>query len=197
MTTSDRRDDDVDADLAWFEGLAGRGDDSKAGRDGERIRAALNISPDLDRKPEPDWAGVAGRVPGSANVDPRRPAAANESLRPASMPWRWALAAAVALAAALGIWRVTQQEPAEVMRGGGGQAAAVWRTAAPLESAEQLALELRSLGATVLLKQEANSIVIVSIEAPEPVRDAVNQRLASLETALDSVGRLELRVTNR
>lgn len=195
--TSDRRNDDVDSDLAWFEGLAGRSDGSKAAQDGERVRVALRDSTVTSKAQSPGWQAVVERGSGPAGVDRSKALAANDPPRTTVKPWRWAMAATVAIAAGLGAWRMTNQESAPVMRGSVGQAAVVWRTAMPRESAELLAAELRALGATVLVLPQANAAFVVRVEAPEASRGAVNGRLAPLEAALDSGGRLEMIVSDR
>lgn len=192
--TSDRRNDEVESDLSWFEGLAGRGDGSKAAKDGERVRAALLDSGAGEARAGPDWGDVVERGGAGVGFDARSAPAANE---PIGGPWRWAVAAMVAVAVTLGVWRMTSEDPSPKMRGSGDRPAAVWRTPTPKDSAERLAADLRALGASVSVSPQSDGAFVVRVVASEAVRGAVNGRLASLEAALDSRGGLELLVGER
>lgn len=185
--TSERPIDDADAEAA-------------------RVRAAL--APDAQDAPLASWRDIEARAAAGATVHASATSAdlpknaghaqpdeaANEP-----RPWRqFGWAAAVVL----GVGLITLMAPpaptpapGAALRGVGGPGAqaAQWLVERPLESAEALAADLRSLQAEVTLTREGEA-VILSIRAQPGAVDAVNARLASLETGLDAEGRLRLAV---
>ncbi len=183
----------------WLDGLAGRTGAGAAHAQGRQVREAL--LPD-DTAALPPWEQIVQRAaaqPQAADAsitpiqhDSRRLAqpAANQ---PRWRPW-YALAASVVLAVTVVV--ALQPGPDEVgMRGVGGQptTTAVWRVAQPQEAAAALAADLRALGAAVELQGSGQQVMLL-IEAPAATTNAINQRLAALESTLDAQGRLSLRV---
>lgn len=184
----------------WLDGLAGREGQGRAHAEGQRLREALLPKARSldDPGAMPAWAELERRAADSA-VGPSSASphtgqglaeAANQSMW---RPWN-GMAAAIALCAVLvaSMWPSPKEEG---LRGGNATAAveAVWRTAEPQDAARALAAELQSLGARVELHPDATGIRLLITASPEAAAP-VNQRLATLETAVDAQGRLSLRV---
>ena len=194
---------DSEAARDWMDGLAGRpGTGSAAHGEGARLRAAL--APDAQDTPAATWHDIEARARAATAADglaepavlhtpaaTARPGTAANDPR----PWRkFAWAAALVL----GVGLVTLMAPPEptpepALRGVGGAGAqgAQWRVEQPVEAAEALAAELRGLQADVSVKRDGEAVVL-SIHARPGAVDAVNARLAGLETGLDAEGRLQL-----
>lgn len=200
-------DDAVDHAAAgqWLEGLAGRAGAGAAHAEGARLRVAL--APDVQDLPAADWRDIEARARVEADpaaaaapaVGPDAPTLAARPREAANDPprRRWP---AWAAALALGVGLVTLMLPREADRGPGprgvaGQSAhaAQWLVERPLEAAERLAAELRGLHAEVSITNEGER-VLLRIHAEPAAVDAVNARLAPLETGLDADGRLALEV---
>ena len=183
----------------WLDGLAGRAGSGAAHAQGRQVREAL--LPD-DAAALPPWEHIVQRAAAQAQAaDASITPVRHDRLRPAQpaanqprwRPW-YALAASVVLAVTVVV--ALQPGPDEVaMRGAGGQptTTAVWRVAQPQEAAAALAADLRALGAAVELKASGQEATLL-IEAPAATLNAINQRLAALESTLDAQGRLSLRV---
>lgn len=172
-------------DKAFLDGLAGRaGSAGPDAAEGQRLRSAL-LADDMSgpQSPRPDWDAVLDA------------SAANQSRYRPSL-WGSALAAGLAVCAILSFWWNTYPEDGR-LRGTPGAASATWRSPQPLEDANQLAADLRALGAAADLAIAPDGSVSISIQAAAATADAVNGRLASLETALDRQGRLQLVVIAR
>ncbi len=183
----------------WLDGLAGRSGAGAAHVQGRQLRDALLTA---DTPALPPWEQIERRAaqrsqpadavitPVERDLPPKMAEAANESRW---HPWH-ALAASVILA--LTVLIAQQPAPEETgMRGLAGSAAAtaVWRVAQPQQAAAGLAADLRALGAVVTLRPQGQELAL-DIEAPAAAVNAVNHRLAALESALDTQGRLHLRV---
>lgn len=203
---SDRPIDDTDTPSTgqWMDGLAGRPGAGQEHAEGARIRAAL--APEAQDSPVARWQDIEAR----ARVDAASGAIANpadpqvlagraraEKAANDSRPWRWLAWSAVVL---LGVGLVNLMLPPgsgpdEALRGVSGQASRgpLWLVERPQEAAEALATELRGLQAEVTVASEGDA-VILSIRAPAGAVNAVNARLATLETGLDAEGRLRLTV---
>lgn len=186
----------------WMEGLAGRPGTGTAHGEGARLRAAL--APDAQDTPAATWHDIEARARAATAADGvaepavlHTPAATSRPGTAANdpRPWRkFAWAAALVL----GVGLVTLMAPPEptpepALRGVGGAGAqgAKWRVEQPVEAAEALAAELRGLQADVSVKRDGEAVVL-SIHARPGAVDAVNARLAGLETGLDAEGRLQL-----
>lgn len=186
---------------AWLDGLAGRDANGADAADGRRLRQALLPAAAASVRPVP-WSEIqrlATLDPPAAQAAVQHPPATAVAAQAAndsqwSPAWTWA-AVLVLGAAVLVAWEPWRAEPPDgAMRGmGSADAAARWHVAEPEAAAAALATELRVLGAQVELASQGNA-VLLSIDASAGVRAAVNQRLLALETALDSQGRLRLRV---
>lgn len=190
---------DADTDR-WLDGLAGRPGASATHADGERLRRALQSEESKVEVSALSWAEIEHRATAGNRAQPAgtpsppspaaHPVAANESLW---RPWQgWAAAVLVAACVAL----VMQQREPEASLRGSGSAAATWVVDDPQAAANDLAGELRGLGAQVQ-QQAADGQVVLTLQASGPAADAVNRRLAALETALDSAGSLTLRIRGR
>lgn len=203
---SERPTDSADADAAsqWLDALAGRASAGVEHADGTRVRAALMPQGgdrpaanwrDIEARAASDDAATPGVAPGGASstaVPARSEPAANDP-----PPWRWlGWAAAVVLVVGLvTLMPPTTQGPETGLRGVGGDSPSgpQWVVERPVEAAEALAAELRGLKAEVTVTREGN-VVILQIRTQAGAVDAVNARLAALETGLDATGRLDLRV---
>ena len=171
MTTSD--------DKAFLDGLAGRlGSPGLDHAEGQRLRAAL-LADGVDAGPAgaPDWESVSAAT------------AANEP-RFGARVWAGGAAAALSLCA-LGLWWTEPTEPT-TMRGTQGAETATWLSAQPRADALALAAELRAIGAQVDLVMATDGSVTLSVQAEPGKRQAVDERLAGLETALNPSGHLHL-----
>lgn len=203
---SDRPIDDTDAASTgqWMDGLAGRPGAGQEHAEGARIRTAL--APEAQDSPLASWQDIEARTnadvasgtianpadPQVLAVRARAEVAANDS-----RPWRWLAWSAVVL---LGVGLVNLMlppgsSPDAALRGVSGQASRgpQWLVERPQVAAEALATELRGLQAEVTVTSEGDA-VILSIRAPAGAMNAVNARLATLETGLDADGRLRLAV---
>lgn len=169
----------------WLDGLAGRSGNDE----GRRLRAALLTVPPPAQAEPPPWSEIERR----ASVTAQDRTAANDRA------W-WPLvgcAAVVLLGTAVLVgwpeWHhPSDDQPETALRGVGASAeSARWLVANPQTAATALADELRLLGATVSLQQESNGIRLLVV-VPGAATEAVNQRLAALETALDTEGKLSL-----
>lgn len=195
---TDKPGPDHEAD-AWLDGLAGRGGDGRAAREGARLRDAIRKG--MPEKPPVPWAEIEARArrPEAADAaptpsPPRHAHAANQSHW-----WRQAAWAAGALVAGVAtVWQLLPGKPESPpeLRGGSPTAEAQWRTADPARDSGALADELRHLGAVVQLST-AEGTTWLRIEVPETARAAVNARLAVLDLALDGEGRLRLQAMPR
>lgn len=176
--------------------------DGAPGDEVSRVRAAL--VPDRHDAPVATWRDIEARagqgqvakadapqaVVPMAAIEARPRDAANDP-----RPWRklgWAAALV------LGVGLVTLMSPPApgpepAMRGVGAGViqGAQWRVDRPLEAAETLATELRGLQAEVSVTRHGETAVL-DIRALPGAVDAVNARLAGLETGLDAQGRLQL-----
>jgi hypothetical protein len=115
-----------------------------------------------------------------------RPASNQSSFR-----YRYGWAATIAICAVVLLTQLPDaRNDLQQFRGSGATAATV-RTAAPVDAAQNLASELRALGASVNSKQERGE-ALLEIIAPASAAIAVNQRLQLLETGLDANGKLVL-----
>lgn len=203
---SDRPVDSVtpDSTSEWLNGLAGRPGAGAAHGDGARARAALSPDPqdapratwrDVEARAGADTKAVAGPIqPGPATDvnQARGGAAANES-----SPWRKFGWAAVFV---LGVGLVTLMSPPApvqdpALRGVTNQRpdGPRWLVEHPLDAAEALATELRGLQAEVTVMRDGRA-ALLDIRAHPDAWNAVNSRLAALETGLDAEGRLKLSV---
>lgn len=171
--------------LAWLDGVAGREVSCDASRDGARLRAAL-----LDggtESPAPPWAQIE-RLAASAPV-PLRPRAANQPLFRAR--YGWAAAITICSVLLLSQWPYGRDDAPQLR--GADATEATWRVAVPTDAAMALADELRHLGASVTVDQDASGVRLF-IVSPPPAMAAVGQKLQTLETGLDATGRLRLHV---
>jgi hypothetical protein len=178
--------DPADADAArdWLEGLAGRPGASAAHGEGARLRAAL--APDAQDAPAATWRDIearagdwtaadAGGAPAVLSTQaglPMPSQAANDA-----RPWR-KLGWAAALMLGVGLLTlILQPEPTPdpALRGVGGQ------------------VPPGSLQAEVTVTREGEAAILTIRALPGAV-DAVNARLANLETGLDAEGKLQLAV---
>lgn len=193
-----------DSTSEWFNGLAGRPGSGMEHDDGARARAAL--APEPQDAPKATWRDIEARAGAAkaADVEAAQPGpltrvgqarpgvAANES-----RPWRklgWAAALV------LGVGLVTLMSPPAPapdtgLRGIAPPASSGprWLVERPLEAAEALAAELRGLQAEVTVTRDGEA-VILEVRAQPVALNAVNARLAALETGLDGEGRLKLAV---
>lgn len=174
---------------AWLDGLADRPGDSAAHAEGRQLREAL-MPGKLELEPPP-WSELEARA--------ARPEATRSNAANAQRWGRMAWLASMGVASVVGVavwapWAEPGGDPQmPTLRGAAGSTAATWLTINPRSDAERLAADLRSLGATVDLKDQAGHIVM-SVRATAERRDAVNLRLAALETALDASGSLTIKV---
>ncbi|MBK9359649.1 MAG: hypothetical protein IPM99_00340 [Rubrivivax sp.] len=171
-----------------------------------RMRAAL--APDAQDAPAATWRDIEARAaagaatvtgPPSADLPKNAGQTPPDEATNEARPWRqfgWAAALV------LGVGLITLMAPPAptpapdaALRGiaGPGAQAAQWLVERPLESAEALAADLRSLQAEVTVTREGDA-AILSIRARPGAVDAVNARLVSLETGLDAEGKLQLAV---
>lgn len=177
----------------WLDGLAGRQGTGPGHDEGKVLRGALTSEESIDLPPWSEIvtsAGLDEQERGAAPAVPTtgRTAANRDNWFPAV-----GLAAALLLAVGVGVvyW---QQEPQTTLRGGStNPSAAVWRVANPAQAANDLAVELRTLGAAVEVQASATSTHL-TIRAPAGAVTAVNQRLAPLEAAVDAQGYLVIEV---
>lgn len=201
-------DDAADATSEWLDGLAGRPGTEAVHGDGARVRAAL--APDALDAPMASWHDIESRAGAGTAVDGApAPAgllstglgragptvAANDPSSWRNLAW--------AAAVALGLGLVTLLSPTtprhdQVLRGVTDQRTngPRWLVERPSESAQALAHDLRALQADVTVTSEGDA-VILDIRARPGTADAVNSRLAALETGLDAEGRLRLTVVPR
>ena len=183
----------------WLDGLAGRHGTGESHREGKLLREALAPT---ERADLPTWAEIelrAGVAPTSKAVDDMpavglTPAAAvSAANEPTWRAWYGVAATAVlGVALAISMWP-PHADPGMRGLGPAGTGEAIWRVAQPQQAAAALAAELQALGAQVEVKVDGGAQRLV-VTAPVPAVEAVNQRLAVLETALDAQGRLTLRV---
>jgi len=102
--------------------------------------------------------------------------------------------AVLALLLGTGLWKLSPQErDADGTRGTPSAAGAVWRAEQPVQAANELAGRLQRAGATVT-QVPINSGALVHIESKPEATSAVNEVLAPLQAAVDSHGRLDIRV---
>lgn len=193
-----------DSTSEWLNGLAGRSGAGAAHGDGARARAALSADPqdapratwrDIEARAGTDTKAVAGPIqPGPPTRVGRvgRGVAANES-----SPWRKFGWAAVFV---LGVGLITLMLPPAPVQDPGlrgvtsqGPDGPRWLVEHPLEAAEALATELRGLHAEVTVTRDGKA-ALLDIRARPDTWNAVNSRLAALETGLDAEGRLKLSV---
>ena len=194
---------------AYLDGLAGRCADTVADpevyAEGARLRAALlaqgaasDTASALPLQPPPPgppdgWADVLARsTAGRRAANAPRFWSGAWTRRPV-----WAGLAAAVLLAAVGLWQARPTDD-DAWRGGSGAAAATWFTAQPQADAQALVTELQALAATVRASPLPAGGVLVDVHLPATAtaaqRDAVNTRLAALDTALDAQGRCQVRV---
>ncbi len=203
---SDRPIDGVapDSTSEWFNGLAGRPGNGTEHDDGARARAAL--VPESQDAPKATWRDIEARAGAekAADVDAAQPGppprlgqarpdvAANES-----WPWR-KIGWAAALVLGVGLVALMSPQapgPDAALRGVAHPASSGprWLVERPQEAAEALAAELRGLQAEVTVTRDGDA-AILEIRAHPVALNAVNARLAVLETGLDAEGRLKLTV---
>jgi hypothetical protein len=174
---------------AYLDGLAGRPGAPNAPApdhaEGARLRIALQHESALNAPQRaPDWADVLTRE------------AANEAKPPntwTSRPAWAALAAGVAVCAVLA-WSVRPSEESAWRGGAGDGEPATWISPQPQADAAVLTKELQALGALVVATPLGAHAVGLAVQAPPDKREAINTRLAVLDTALDANGRVRLRV---
>lgn len=201
---SDRPIDDADALSSdqWMDGLAGRPGGGAEHAEGVRIRSAL--APEAQDRPVAAWQDIEARARSATTLDAMatqaNPPALAGKARPGeaandSRPLRW-LGWAAALLLGLGLATLMPppgSNPDLAQRGvtGQGSHGPQWLVERPLQAAEALATELRGLQAEATVTSEGDA-VILNIRAQPGAMNAVNARLASLETGLDAEGRLRL-----
>lgn len=180
----DRQDPDGTND--FLDGLAGRGGDTGDAQEGARLRNALLPERWVPAPLQPPWAAAQSVVrPGEAANDGRE--------------WRragrvWAIAASAVLVIGWGVLQVSDPESdGERARGQAGGPHAIWLQAEPGVAAEELAKELRLLGAAVVVRKDVD-LVVLSIDTPPQARAAVAARLATIEVGLDAQGRAQLAI---
>lgn len=192
-------DPDIDR---WLDGLAGRPGEGAAHAEGQRLRQALQPEGQA-QKPRLSWAQLEQRAAAETLAPPPSPAPEAPSPvlapRPAAAndgwwrPWHgWAAAVLVTACVAL---VMQQSEPEPQLRGSGGTVA-TWVVDDPQAAADRLATELRGLGAQVQARPVEGQVEL-TLQASGTAAEAVNRRLAPLETALDAAGTLTLRVRQR
>ena len=193
---------------AYLDGRAGRragaAADPEAYAEGARLRAALlahgavgdtaSAPPPLPPPPPDGWADVLARAsagPGAANAPGFWSAAWTRR------PRRAGLAAAAVLLAAVGLWQARPTDD-EAWRGASEVAAATWFSAQPQADAQALVAELQAMAASARASPLPAGGMLVDLHMPAAAtaaqRDAVNARLAALDTALDAQGRCQVRV---
>lgn len=187
-----------DDSQAWLDALAGRRPGGPGEADARALRKALLPLPGTPAAP--DWQALVNRsaTPAALPITPPSASGApgsTQPLPPAANDPRWARrlgwAAAVAMATALAIVYV-QPADESALRGGTNDPAANhahWVVPDLALSSQQLARDLRQAGASVTLVEAGDSIRL-EVSAPAASRDAVNARLAPLDTAVDSQGHL-------
>lgn len=201
---------------AWLAGLAGRAGEGEVHADGQRLGAALRstavpgIPPpwaEIERRAAAVDGNAADSSAAAANIaavpSPARPSqAANDAAWRPILGWAAAALLAAGLLLAWQPWQLSpDNDPAAVMRGSDLTTppdVAHWRVADPVAAAQALAVDLRARGAQVQLNVQvvdSAPVVLLTVDAPAPVVDAVNQRLLALETAVDTAGHLQLRVS--
>ena len=100
----------------------------------------------------------------------------------------------LALVLGAGLWTMSLQEHGtDGMCGAPSAAGAVWRAEQPVQAANELAGRLQRAGATVT-QVPIDSGALVHIESRPAATSAVNEVLAPLQAAVDSHGRLDIRV---
>lgn len=194
---------DVGATGAWMDGLKGRPGAGLAHGEGGRIRAAL--VPDARDAPKATWGDIVARAAAETAADPvvaqAGPPAQAGRPKPAEAandPWPWRrFGWAAALVMGVGMFTLWAPAPSPdpALRGGVGavQPGPQWLVQHPWESANALAAELHSLQAEVRMTREGDAVMLHIQARPDAV-NAVNARLAVLETGLDANGRLQLAV---
>lgn len=194
----------ADATAEWLSGLAGRPGAGPMHAEGGRVRGALQ--PDALDAPKATWRDITMRA-GLDSAASARPDRVSEPAAPGSLgagaaanepSWRRRFGLAAALMVGLGLvtlMSISEHPTTPALRGvdGRGVSGPQWLVEQPGDAAEALATELRGLKAEVIVTREGEGVML-DIRAQHGAIDAVNARLAPLETGLDPEGRLRLAV---
>lgn len=190
----------LDGTDAWLDALAGRSTGGPEEADARALREALLPLP--AQTAAPDWASLLAKADRAGSIDEiQQTTHAAPSLHRAEaanhLHWTrrlgWAAVLVMGTALVVTLWRPDGEA---TMRGGPAvpaSAQATWVVADPASGALELATQLRQAGAEVRLLERPDGLHLV-VQAPVASRDAVNARLQTLDTAVDTEGRLDLLV---
>jgi hypothetical protein len=175
--------------LEWLDGLAGRGGDGVAAREGQSMRSALDQAVAESKGHALPWQEI------------QRRAAARQG-RAANAAWRRLNVAAMALICLVGSAALLQGEfsagedisPEQPDLRGGDSPEFRWYVDQPTAAAERLAAALKSVGAQVRLEPHSIGATLHVHCAEADCASKANQQLQSIKAGLDASGSARLDV---